>query len=108
MSILPDATAYGNQTDAHTNISEQVDRPLHGVGNSEVSVFALIEPANEKNSAAKSDELHDGLDERKLTHDLGAVNRASNQRRRTFVENRRRYGTEKTHEPLRRESWNSV
>jgi len=41
MSILPDASANRNQTDADANISQQINRPLHGIGDGEISVFAL-------------------------------------------------------------------
>src|SRR6266404_6506507 len=98
MSILPDTAADGDQADAHPNVGKQADRALHGVGNGEVGVLALIEPADEKDAAAKSDQLHDALHESEVAYDLGAMKRQPDQRRGTFVEGRWRRSEEHTSE----------
>ncbi len=47
MSILPNAAANRDQADADADIGEQVDRALHGIGDGEIGVIALLEGAND-------------------------------------------------------------
>ncbi len=78
MGIVPDAAADGNQADADADIGEQVDGALHGIGDGEVGVVALVEIADEKNAGEEADHLHDALDENEIAQDACAMKGATN------------------------------
>src|ERR1700730_467796 len=97
MSILPDAPADRDETDADADVGKEIDRALHGIGDGEVGVFPLRQAAHEKNAARETDELHEGLDDGETSYDARAMKRLPNNRRGTLVENRGGDRTEKTH-----------
>ena len=47
MSILPNAASNRNKADTDADVGEQVDRALHGVGDGEVGIIALLEGAHD-------------------------------------------------------------
>src|ERR1700730_3145856 len=97
MSILPDPAADRDQPNTDTDISKQVDRALHGVRDREIGVLLLRQPSDQKNSAQKADDLHDGLDQGEVADDPRMIKCAPQDRRRTVVENRGRDWAEETH-----------
>ena len=101
IAVLPDPAADRDQADADADIGQDIDRALHRVGDGEVGVFALVEMPNEQNAAGKSDHLHGGLHERETADDAGALQRATDERRGSFIQDRRRNRAEETHRWIR-------
>ena len=53
VAIVPDATANRDKANADADVSEEIDRALHRIGDGEIGVFTLFETPNEKNAATK-------------------------------------------------------
>jgi hypothetical protein len=80
-AIIPDAAADGNESYADAYIGEQVQRALHGIGDGEIGVLALLEGANNENATEETNELHDGLNAGKVANNASALNDAAKVRR---------------------------
>src|ERR1700676_2994154 len=97
MSVLPDAPADRDETNADADVGKEIDRALHRIGDGEVGVLSLRQAAHEKNAARETYELHEGLDDCETPYDARAMKRLPNNRRGTLVKNRGRDRTEKAH-----------
>ena len=54
-------------------IGQQIDRPLHRIGDSEVGVFALGKELDEQDAATETDHLDNRLNDGKAAHDAGTM-----------------------------------
>ncbi len=97
MPVLPDLAPDGNEADADADISEHVDRALHRVGDREIGVFVLVEPADEQNAAGEPDQLDQALNESEVADESGALERLPNHRHRRFIQKRPCKRAEETH-----------
>ena len=99
MSILPNPAADRNQADTDTNIGEDIDRALHGIGDGEIGVITLLQSADDEDAAAKTDDLDERLDDREIPHQPRLLKGAANRRTRPLIEQRRER-TEKIHSAI--------
>ena len=76
MSILPNAATDRDQTHADADVGEQHECGLHGVGDGVEGVLMLRQPADEKNSTRKSNQLDGGLHQRVIADAPGVVERS--------------------------------
>ena len=88
IAVLPDAAPDGNEADADAHVGEHIDRALHRVGDREIGVFVLVEPADEQNAAGETDQLHHRLNESEVADDSRALERSPDHRRRRFIQER--------------------
>src|SRR4051812_45277908 len=104
MTVRPNAPADGNKPDADPDVREHVQRSLHRVRDREVGVFPLIQMANQKDAADKTDELHGTLDEGEIADDPRPMKRPTNDWRGGLVQDGWRNRAEKTHREISRDA----
>ncbi len=97
MPVLPDFAADSHEADADADIAQHVDRALHRVGDGEIGVFVLVEPADEQNAAGEPDQLDQALSKSEVADESGALKRLPNHRHRRFIQKRPCKRTEETH-----------
>ena len=108
VAIVPDTTANRDKANADTDVSEQIDRALHRIGDGEIGVFTLFKAPNEKNASEEADELHDCLNGDEVADNARAMKSTANRGRRSFVEDRCSGGTEEAHGAIMAELLRSV
>ncbi|HEY2713369.1 MAG TPA: hypothetical protein VGI60_12705 [Chthoniobacterales bacterium] len=78
MTILPNASANGYHSNANADISQDIERALHGIRDRKEGVLRLPHLPNEENPGGKADQLNQHLHRGELTDPAGGTKRATN------------------------------